>query len=374
MQKRAKVFLLSLFLLSGFLLVGCGSGGSTTPDANTTVDVNSTAEVNATVDLRSELKENTFYAVQDDVQSKGLYKVSFDANLTSWNVQAYDNNYSTPIQESVTGDINVTADTISDAGGSLQLVSKEANYLSLVSTANPLVKLKFFATSVLAEAYYTLSLIDELKAKEFFVVQNNATSRSLYKINFTDVLTQWDVTTYSTSYANTARLSSNYGTPITVTDSNLTDSGGSVFRFQSKEIDYLTLVSTNSSALTLKFYASEALALEYFNSFDLRQELRSKTFYAVSNNGTNKALFKFVFTEDLSSWNIGIYAGDYLSAPTQSADAQIAVTENMLTDSSSSLKVVSKENDYINLVSIQESSLTFRFYASSELAQTYFKE
>ncbi|MDO8454807.1 MAG: hypothetical protein Q7S59_09580 [Sulfurimonas sp.] len=368
MQKKAKVFLLSLFLLSGFLFVGCGSGGSTTADANSTVDVN------ATVDLRSELKESTFYAVQDDVQSKGLYKVSFDANLTSWNIQAYDNNYATPIQESVTGDINVTADTITDAGGSLQLVSKEANYLSLVSTANPLMKLKFFATSALAEAYYNLSLSDELKAKEFFVVQNNASNRSLYKIKFTDVLTQWDVTTYSTSYADADRLSSNYGTPITVTDSNLTDSGGSVFRFQNKEVDYLTLVSANSSTLALKFYASEALALEYFNSFDLRKELRSQTFYAVSNNGTNKALFKFVFTEDLSSWNISIYTGDYLSAPTQSADAQIAVTENMLADSSSSLKVASKESDYINLVSIKESSLTFRFYASSELAQTYFKE
>ncbi|MFA6192466.1 MAG: hypothetical protein WC665_08945 [Sulfurimonas sp.] len=369
MQKRAKAFLLSLFLLSGFLLVGCGSGGSTASDTNATVDVNTT------VDLRSELKENTFYAVKDDIQSKSLYKVSFDANLSSWNIQAYDNNYSTAISGGVTADINVTADTLSDASGSLQLVSKEMNYLSLVSTANPLVKLKFFATSALAEEYYNLSLKDELKSKEFFVVQNNATNRSLYKIKFTDALTQWDVTTYSTSYADTARLSSNYGTSIAVTDSNLTDSGGSVFRFQSKEVDYLTLVSTNSSALTLKFFASEVLALEYFNSFDLRKELRSKTFYAVSNNGVNKTLFKFVFSEDLSSWNIGVYAGDYLSTPTQSADAQqIAVTENILTDSSSSLKVVSKENDYINLVSIQDSSLTFRFYTSSELAQTYFKE
>jgi hypothetical protein len=362
MQKRAKAFLLSLFLLSGFLLVGCGSGGSTAGDVNTTVD------------LRSELKENTFYAVKDNIQSKSLFKMSFDTNLTSWNVQSYDGNYATPIQESVAGDINVTADTISDAGGSLQLVSKEANYLSLVSTANPLVKLKFFATSALAEAYYNLSLQDELKAKEFFVVQNNDSNRSLYKIKFTDTLTQWDVTTYSTSYADTASLSSNYGTSIAVTDSNLTDSGGSVFRFQSKEIDYLTLVLTNSSALTLKFYSSEASALEYFNSFDLRKELRSKTVYAVSNNGTNKTLFKFVFTEDLSSWNISIYEGDYLSAPTQSADAQIAVTENMLTDSGSSLKVVSKESDYLNLVSITNSALTFRLYTSSELAQTYFKE
>ncbi len=368
MQKRAKVFLLSLFLLSGFLLVGCGSGDSTAPDTNATVDVNTT------VNLRSELKENTFYAVKDNVQSKSLFKMSFDANLTSWNVQAYDNNYSIPIQESVTGDINVTADTLSDAGGSLQLVSKEANYLSLVSTANPLVKLKFFATSALAEAYYHLPLRDELKAKEFFVVQNNDSNRSLYKIKFTDTLTQWDVTTYSTSYADTARLSSNYGTSIAVTDANLTDSGGSVFRFQSKEVDYLTLVLTNSSTLALKFYASEALALEYFNSFDLRKELRSKTFYAVSNNGTNKILFKFVFTEDLSLWNISIYTEDYLSAPTQTADAQISVTENILTDSSSSLKVVSKESDYINLVSIKDSSLTFRFYTSSDLALNYFKE
>lgn len=368
MQKRAKAFLLSLFLLSGFIFIGCGNGGSTTPDANTP------AEMNTTVDLRSELSQNTFYAVKDDIQSKSLYKVSFDVNLSSWDIQAYDNNYSTAIPGGVTADINVTADTLSDAGGSLQLVSKEINYLSLVSTANPLVKLKFFATSELAEEYYNLSLKDELKSKEFFVVQNNTTDRLLYKINFTDVLTQWDVTTYGTSYADTARLSSYYGTSIAVTDSNLTDSGGSVFRFQSKEVDYLMLVSTNSSALTLKFFSSEALALEYFNSFDLRQELRSKTFYAVSNNGTNKALFKFVFTEDLSSWNISIYTGDYLSAPTQSADAQIVVTENILTDSSSSLKVVSKESDYINLVSITDSSLTFRFYTSSESAQTYFKQ
>jgi len=372
MQEKAKAFLLSFLVISSFTFVGCGGGGGGSETNSTIADSNTTPDVNTTVDLRNEFKANTFYAVKDDIQSKSLFKISFDDNLSSWNLESYDHNYSSTMLDTVTENISLTTDTLSNAAGSLQLASKEKSYIELVSTLNPLLSIKFFQSSTLAEGYYNISLKDELRAKGFFVVQNNASNRALYKIDVKDDLSQWDITNYNTSY--TDPISSSYGLPITVFDSNLTDSGGNVFRFQSKETDYLSLVFMDSSTLTLKFYFSQAQALEYFNSFDLRKELRAQIFYAVSNNINGKTLFKLIFTEDLSSWNISIYDGNYTTEPSQNADANISVSENTLTDSSTILKVVSKESDYLSLISIQDSAFTFRLYKSPNLAESYFNK
>ncbi len=350
---------LILWSLAMILFIGCGGSSSDVVVTETTVD------------LRGEFKGQSFYAIKNDVLSRNLFKVVFDENLTNWDIELYDNNYSTESISSGSGEIIVTNNKLTDASGSLELVSKEANYINLVSTLNPLVTLKLFSNMTLAQEYYDISLQDELKSKEFFVVQNNSVGRSLYKINFTDDLTQWDVLTYDGNYTN--QTSTNYGLSILVNDSNLTDSGETVYRLNSKESDYLNLVATSNSTLTLKFYESETKALEYYNSLDLRDELKDNTFYTVSDNGTTKSLIKLVLTEDISQWSFSVYDNNYTQEPTSTGTAAILVKEDrLIEDGGDTLKLESKQNDYLNLISLSNTAISYRLYTSVQLAQEYY--
>ena len=355
---KIKVVLIALVMA---MFIGCGSSDNS--DSTETV-----------VDLRDELKGDTFYIVKNDVLSRNLFKVTFDENLTTWNIDVYDNNLSSESIDTAVGDIVVTNTTLTDNSGSLKLVSKEDSYIDLVSTVNPLVTLKLFSDSDLAQAYYDVSLEDEVKGKEFFVVQNTITERTLLKLKFDNVLESWDMTVYDKTFSDDNATGTDLGVLIDVTDENITiEKTGAIFRLNSKEVDYLNLVSTIDTSVTLKLYESEQKALEYFNSFDLRDELKNNTFYTVRDNGTNKSLFKFVFTDDVTKWDFNVYDNNYTEEATTTGSSTILISEDRLTEDGGDILVFdSKEEDYLNLISLSNSSITYRLYSSPSLAETYF--
>lgn len=329
---------------------------------------------NVETSLEDKLNAKEFFVIEDSIQTKNMYKISFDENLSSWEIKIYEDDYFLEPVNTVKNNILVSANSvINDGGFEYEFLGENSDYINLVATTNSLIALKLFTSSELAQEYYNLDLRDELKAKEFFVVQNDLEKRSLFKITVDENTTQWDIVSYGANYSDESITATSAGMQIAVTDSNLTDSGGASFWFSSKEDDYFRLVSHANNLITLKFFEASELAQAYYDSIDLRAEFKNKTFYAVSDNSTTKQLYKFVFNEELSQWEFNIYTSNYNETATNSGTSEIQITENLIAENGNyTLKAVTKNSDYIELKSLSSSLLTFRFYNSSELAQSYF--
>ena len=354
---------LAILSLAIVLFTACGSDSSS-------------EEVVQEVNLQVELKAKEFFVIEDNVQTKNMYKMIFDENLSSWDIEIYDGSYSSTPSNIVTNTIAVTTDTLTQTNG---LVYKRTNEnsedINLIATANPLIVLKMFDTADEAEEYYNISLIETLKAKEYFVIQNDLEKRSLYKISVDENATQWDITVYDSQYneENISNLSA--GMTIDVGDSNLTDSGGASFWLSTVEEDSFKLVAYGNSLVTLDFYENSEDALAYYNSIDLRAELSAKTFYVIENNSTDKKLVKLIFNDALTSYDFETYSQDYNETSVSSGSNILTVTENKVYFANTSpFNMITNNDDYIELESLVDSLLTYRLYNSSELAKNYFSE
>lgn len=355
-----------ILVVTIILFSGCGS--DSTSETNSSI----TSETNSLSDM---LRSNEFFAIEDSIQTKNIYKITFDENLTSWNIDIYDKNYSLAPVNSVTNKIEVTQNTIiNDGGYEYELTGDNTDFIDLVSTISPLQSLKLFKSAELAQAYYDIKLNDELKAKEFYVVQNDLETRTLFKIDFNEDASQWDIISYDKNYDGTI-LGSAMGLDINVTDKSLTDTNGASFWYNSTENGYIRIVSYGNSLITLKFFESAELAQVYYDSFDLRAAFRDKTFYVVSDDTENKQLLKVEINEDLSEWQFDSYLNDYNETAQSSGSSTIVVTENLLQETNSSiLKFSTKTDDYIELKSLSNKLVNFRFYNSSSSAESYFKQ
>ena len=356
-MNNLKLFIISTIIV---LFTGCGGGGSSTTPIST--------------DLQVLLKDKTFYTVKDSVDKSTLYKIVYDINLTKYDFTTYGNNFNEEVSPSTSANITVTTDSFTDAGGTWEFEGNEETYINLTLKTNSLVKLKLFDTASLAEDYYKIDLRDKVKNKEFFVVQNTLTQRSLIKFNFSEDLSTWDVITYNTNFNDDNITGTLLNTSLEISEDNLTVLTYGDYRLNSKEPNFINLVNPSNSDSTFKLYDSSSLALEYFGSLDLRDEVKNKTFYAVKNDGTTKSLFKFEFGNTLTFWLYNIYSDNYNNTAT-SGTSNIKVTENILTETSGdSLKLKNKTTDYLELQSLSNSSTTYRFYNTQELAESYFTE
>ena len=371
-----KLIILSLAVV---LFTACGSDDSTdevVAEVNDIEIVDTNNEKDSILDLQVELKSKAFYVIEDGSSVKNMYKMIFDENLSSWDIEIYSGSYSSTPTNTVTNNIAVTTNTLTNNGGYIYKRTDEiSDYINLVAIANPLVVLKMFASAEEAEKYYKISLEDKLRAKEFFVVQNDLSARSLFKITVDENNTQWDIVSYDANYAEESISSTAAGLAITVSDSNLTDSGGASFWLNTIEEEYFKLVSYGNSLVTLKFFETSDLALSYYTLTDLRTELKGKSFYAVGNNSQEKQLITFTFDDALTQWEFNQYTNDYNETAVNSGINTITVTEDTLFENEAdSLKLLSKNSDYIELQSLTNSLSTYRLYNSSELAKTYYSE
>ena len=365
MQNIKKTLLISIFLLSIFNIIGCGGGSSsvTSNDLNTTTIIT----------LKDKLRDKTFYVVEDGASQSTLSKISFDSNLSKWTVVNYKDNFDTPINEPLDTNITVNADSLIISNLNLYWDQNQTDYINLILDSNSLVKLKLFSSKLQAQQYYDISLKDELKDQEFFAVENTRLKRELFKFSFNKDLNSLNLISYDSNFSDDNITGVSLGANIVVNDDNftITDSNTS-FRLNSKEKDYLNLVSTIDTLTTIKFYKSQTPALAYYNSFDLRKVFKNRTFYVVSSNVSQKSLIKVVFSDNLSQWTISVYDNNYSQAPIQEANASILVTEDILSDSGDSLKFKEQTSQYMQFKSLINSSNIYRFYNDKDLAQEYF--
>lgn len=350
-----KSYILS-FLLIVVTFSGCGGGSSS-----------------SSVSLENKLKSKVFYGVENSIYNTNLYKITFDSNLSSWKILTFQNNYSSESISTFENNISVTGNILENIGGYEYIYDpKTLEYIDLRAKKNSLVFLKLFNSPSEAENFHNKSLSSEVLGKSYFVVQNDFNSRSLFKSTFSNDGSTWDLLTYDGNYSN--QTSTSLDLNIAITDNNLTTNNGSSFALNSINREFIQLASTSSYLVTLKLFAEENEAIEYYNSKDLRKEVKNKTFYAVSSSGDKKTRFKFTFTEDLTNWDIEIYALSFDEVAFNNAQSvSVLVTEDSLTDAGDSLYYESKTDDYIFLTS-KTSSNTFRFYTSKDLAEAYFKE
>ena len=360
-----KLLSLSLAIV---LFTACGSD-------NSEEVLQAATEINVPeLDLQNELRSKEFFVIEDSIQTKNMYIMSFDENLSSWNIEVYNGDYSTEATNTVNNLIAVSNDTLTNNGGAAyKLTSINSEYTTLVANNNPLVSLRMFTSSDAAQAYYNIDLRDLLKSKEFFVVQNDLNTRTLYKITVEQNNTQWDIVSYENGFSEDP-TGTGAGLAITVNDSNLTDSGGASFWLNTVEEDFFKLVSYGNSLVTLKFYESSELAKVYYDSIDLRAELKSKTFYAVNELLDEKKLIKFTINETATEWIFELYADDYNETATSSGTNSIIVTEGILFETEGdSLRLTTKTNDYIGLESLSNPLNSYRLYNTIEAAQTFYK-
>lgn len=363
-MKHIKLMILAFAII---FFTACGSDSSTNPTAELTAE---------TTSLQDELKGEEFFVILDNIQTKSMFKISLDENLSSWEIKIYAGDYSLEPANEFNNTIAVTDDTLTESGGSVyKLQDSNGEYINLVSTTSDLVSLKMFDTADEAQLYYNISLSEKLKGKEFFVVQNDLAKRSLYKISIDENATQWDITTYDSAYNEENISNTSAGMTIDVGDSNLTDSGGASFWLSVVEDDSFKLVAYGNSLVTLDFYETAEDALAYYNSTDLRTELSAKTFYTVSNNSQEKQLIQFTFDESLTQWAFELYAEDYNETATTAGSNTIQVTEDKIYETDGdTLKIISKNSDYIELQSVTNASSLYRLYNTTEAAKTYYSE
>jgi len=325
--------------------------------------------------LSEKLKEKEFYTIEDSINTKNMYKIAFDANLSTWSIDIFDNNYSVAAINTIKNNISVKDNTLINNGGSeYQLVGENKDYMNLVSKSNDLVSLKMFTTAQAAEEYYNISLVEKLKAREFFVVRNDQEKRSLFKITINEDASQWDIISYNSNFSDDNITASALGSTISVTDSNLTDSNGLLY-LNSVDTNMFKLVSYTNSNLILNFYETSKDALDYYNSFDLRVGLKDKAFYSVENNSTDKKLLKLVFNNSLSSYDFETFLNDYNETAISSGSNVLTVTENKIYFANTSpYKLIEQNNDYIEIQSLVNSLSTYRLYNTTETAKAYFKQ
>ena len=356
---------LAILSLAVILFTACGSDNS----SDESIDITNP-------DLQVALKGNSFYVIEEGSAVKNIYKMSIEENLSSWDIDIYNGGFSEEPTSSVTNNIAVTTNTLTNNGGYIYKRTDVTNdYINLVSTVNQLAVLKMFTTAQDAEKYYNIKLGDKLRAKEFFVVQNDLSTRSLFKITVDENNTQWDIVSYGSDYNEESITGTAAGLTISVNDSNLTDSGGASFWLHSIEENYFRLVSYGNALVTLKFFNRSDSALSYYMTTDLRAELKAKSFYAVGNNSQEKQLITFTFDDTLTQWEFNLYASDYNETAVSSGTNTITVTEDTLFETGAdSLKLVSKNSDYIELQSISNPLSTYRLYNTAESAKTYYNK
>jgi hypothetical protein len=361
-----KLFYYIATLLVLLNLSGCGTSDSS-PSSEPTTQEDTTTE--DTFVLSDSLKSSLFYVVKDNTKSN--FTLQFDQNLSSWQIVAYDNNYSTSL-DTVDANISVEDDKIIDTNGILYFTNHTDQYLNFTTRASSLTKLKMFSSIDDALSYQASSLKDILPSNIYYGVQNNSTNRSLYKFEFADTLDTWDVSTYNGDFSDDNISSTYYNLNVDVEDTNLTDSGGTVYHFNSLEEKYISLVNSVNQLHTVKLYTNPQDALEYYSSFDLRTKLKDTTIYAVSNNGTDKTLITLEFTTDLTNYSIGIYEDNY-DTPLQTGTQNSIIQEDRFTDSTDTIIVQEVTDTYIELKGIINTTI-FRFYFNPTDALEYYNQ
>jgi len=355
---------LAILSLAVVLFTACGSDDSKD-------------EVIEDANLQVELKAKEFFVIMDDIQTKSMLKISFDENLSSWEVKVYAGNYLFEAVNEFNNTITVTNDSLTENTGlEYKLEDTDAEYLNLVASTNDLVSLKMFDTAVEAETYYyNTTLVEMVQSKDFFVVQNNLEKRILYKITIDENVSQWDLTTYSSNFDDESIINTEVGSSIEVSDFNLTVPGVSSFLLNEKKENSFTLAAFVNPLITLEFYETSEDALNYYESFDLRMELKDKTFYSIENNSTDKKLVKLVFNDTLSSYDFETFLDDYNETAISSGSNVLTVTEDKVYFANTSeFRMITNNSDYLEIQSSSNSLITYRLYNSSELAKTYYSE
>ncbi|MEA3354519.1 MAG: hypothetical protein U9Q33_11965 [Campylobacterota bacterium] len=211
----------------------------------------------------------------------------------------------------------------------------------------------------------SFSLSDELQGESYYVVKDNLYSKGIYKIDFDTNLTKWDITVYDANFtAQTTPVSAD----INVTDTTITDSSGTLV-YNNNNSEYINLVTQSSSLVKLKFFESKDDAQNYSNT-SLQDEVKGKEFYAVQRNSLESTLFKFIFNESATLWDVTVYDSNYSTQTGSYLNMGVTVTTNRLVDGSVMYALNSIEEDYISLVNNE--NLTFRLYENSVDAETYY--
>lgn len=347
-------------IIAIIFFIGC-SGNKGSSDTTT-----------SSIELSTALKSNQYFAVENSANKQSLYKITFDSNVTTWSIDTYDNNYSAQIASTIESNITVSTNSIKTSALEYIQTLNDAGIRYFTTTFSPLIHLKFFEDKDNAINYANTSLKDELKSKKMYIVRNDLNQRTLFHVDINELVTQWDVFAYDSNYSNVS--GSQYGLNISVNDRNFSDSSGTLY-LNTKEKDYIQLISTSNSDLILKLYEDEAIALDYFNSFDLRKSLVSKKFYTVGNNENVKQLYTFEVNSALDTWNFSKYENDFNTTATLNGQNGITIKEDRLIEENGDTLLVKSYNDsYIELNSISNINNTYRLYIEPDKALYYFNQ